>query len=148
MGEIELEIPARPDYLALVRLVIAAAVALEPDVGEATLEDLRLAVSEACANAIDAHVAATRTDPVVIRCTSTDDRIDVEIHDRGRGFDLDELEEMPAPTDPLRLGHERGLGIPLMRVLADEVEIHSSSDGTAVRLTVFRHPDPGRRARR
>jgi serine/threonine-protein kinase RsbW len=141
VGEVELEIPARPDYLALVRLVIAAAVALEPDVGEATLEDLRLAVSEACANAIDAHVAATRTEPVVIRCTSTDDRIDVEIHDRGHGFDLQDLEDLPSVTDPRRLSHERGLGIPLMRVLADEVEILSSADGTAVRLTVFRHPE-------
>lgn len=139
MGVVELEFPARPDHLALVRLVIEAAVVAEPGIGERTLEDLRLAVSEAATNAIDAHRAVTTDDPVVIRCTSSADRIDVEIYDRGAGFEIDRLAELPSPNDPARLGHERGLGIPLMRMLTDEVEFRSTADGTAVRLTVFRH---------
>jgi anti-sigma regulatory factor (Ser/Thr protein kinase) len=140
MGVVELEVPARTDYLALVRLVIAAAVALEPEIDEATLDDLRLAVTEAAANAIDAHKAATTDAPILIRCTSTADRVDIEIRDEGAGFDLDDVGELPPASDPRRLRHERGLGISLMRMLTDDVEFRSSPDGTAVRLTVFRRP--------
>lgn len=65
----------------------------------------------------------------------------VEIVDRGAGFDPDRVETLPAATDPRRLRHERGLGIPLMRTLADEVTFSPTDDGTRVRLTV-RRPDP------
>jgi anti-sigma regulatory factor (Ser/Thr protein kinase) len=41
-------------------------------------------------------------------------------------------------TDPDRLKFERGLGIPLIRALVDEVEFSPTDEGTAVRL-VMRH---------
>ena len=49
---------------------------------------------------------------------------------------------MPESTDPDRLRHEHGLGIPLIRVLADEAEITSSEGGTTVRLVVYHSPRP------
>jgi anti-sigma regulatory factor (Ser/Thr protein kinase) len=42
----------------------------------------------------------------------------------------------PGATDPQRLRHERGLGIPLMRSLVDDVTFTPTGDGTAVRLTI------------
>lgn len=160
MPEVELEIPARPEYLSLARQVVAAAAALEPTFQDDRIDDLRIAVSEATTNAIEAYQdtlgpgrPAPRTvteggegdsDRIVIRCNLDDDRIEVEVLDRGLGFDPGGVAAPPDAAHPERLGHERGLGIPLMRVLADEAEIESNEDGTAVRLVVY---TPARRRR-
>lgn len=139
MGEIvELEIPARPDFLSLARLVITGAANIEPTFSDDRIEDLRIAVSEACTNAIEAHVSSGADDRIVIRCDLAEDRIEVEVTDRGSGFDPDETPTVPAPDDPERLLYESGLGIPLMRILVDETEFRASPSGTVVRLVVSR----------
>jgi serine/threonine-protein kinase RsbW len=138
---VELAIPARPAYLSLVRLVVDAAVgSLAPGLASARLDDLKIAVTEACSNAIEAHEAIYAEGPVVVRCLVGDDHVTVQVVDRGRGFDPDRVETLPAATDPRRLRHESGLGIPLMRTLTDEVAFTPADDGTTVSLTVFRPP--------
>lgn len=137
MGEVELEIPARPEYLLLVRQVVAAAAALEPTFDDDRIDDLRLAVSEAATNAIEAHAMLDPNDRIVVRCNLADDRIEVEVQDVGSGFDPSAQAGAPDAEHPDRLTWERGLGIPLMRVLADEAEISSGEEGTAVRLVVY-----------
>lgn len=135
-----LEIPARPEYVSLARQVVAAAAEVEPTFRHERIDDLRLAVSEATTNAIEAHADLSSDERVVIRCDLGEDRIEVEVLDRGAGFDVGELEEIPSSTDPERLRHEHGLGIPLMRVLVDEADISSTAGGTTVRLVVFQRP--------
>jgi serine/threonine-protein kinase RsbW len=139
---VELEVPARPDYLALARLIVAAAAANRSSaVSEDRIDDLRLAVSEACTNAIEAQQRATeltgRQSNILIRCRVETGQVEVEIHDHGVGFDPTRLAKHPPVTDPARLDHERGLGIPLIRLLTDEVDFEPSVDGTVVRMTVY-----------
>src|SRR5947199_224159 len=83
------------------------------------LDDLRLAVTEALANAIDAEWRKPTGEraPVVVRCDLEPGRIAVEIHDEAGGFDPDAVPTHPEVTKPARLKYERGLGIPLMREL-------------------------------
>lgn len=138
---VELAIPASNDYLALARAVIVAAARTWPGLGEDRLEDLRLAVSEACANAIEAHVLAGSEASVRIRCSLDQDRVEVEVVDQGQGFDLDGLAVLPSVTDPARLEHESGLGIPLIRSYSDHSEIRSSPAGTHVRLVLYAPSD-------
>lgn len=138
MAEIHLEIPPRLDYLAVVRLVVATAAALDPPLPESRLDDLRLAVTEACSNAIKAHRPEAEDEPVVISCRLEDDRFQVDIRDRGPGFDPDALRELPDAADPKRLQHESGLGIPLIRVLTDDVSFEPAPDGTIVSMTLTR----------
>lgn len=140
MAVVELEIPARSAYLSLVRLVVDAAIgSLAPGLSPARLDDLKIAVTEACSNAIEAHQSRVRVhEPVVVRCELDDQTVTVEVADRGGGFDPTHLATLPAATDPQRLRHESGLGIPLMRTLADELVFEQASDGTTVRLTVYR----------
>lgn len=139
MAVVELEIPARPAYLSLVRLVVDAAVgSLAPNLGGARLDDLKLAVTEACSNAIEAHQLAHSDEPVIVRCELDDRTVTVEVADRGGGFDPTDVTTLPPATDPLRLRHESGLGIPLMRTLADKLVFEQAADGTTVRLTVYR----------
>lgn len=138
MGEVRLEIPARADYLGLARQVVAAAAAVEPRFRDERIDDLRVAVSEAITNAIEAHADLDRDERIVIRCNLGADRIEVEVVDRGGGFDPTDVEAMPDPEDPARLDREHGLGLPLLQVLTDEAEIISGERGTAVRLVVYR----------
>lgn len=143
MAVVELAVPARPAYLSLVRLIVDAAVgSLSPGFGSARLDDLKLAVTEACSNAIEAHQAARRDDAVVVRCHISDSMVTVEVDDLGGGFDPAAVGDMPAATDPGRLRHESGLGIALMRTLADNLSFAPAPNGTTVRLTVYR-ADPG-----
>ncbi len=141
MAVVELAIPARPAYLSLVRLVVDAAVgSLAPGLSAARLDDLKIAVTEACSNAIEAHEANYAEEPVVVRCVIDDDQVTVEVVDNGEGFDPDRVETLPAATDPRRLRHESGLGIPLMRTLTDRVAFTRALNGTTVSLTVYRPP--------
>ncbi|MCU1454469.1 MAG: rsbW [Acidimicrobiales bacterium] len=145
---VELELPARPDVLALARLVVGAVVAGEPLFDEERIDDLRLAVSEACTNAIEAQQGRNGDDgdqrPILVRCRLASGRVEVEVRDHGGGFDQAGLSLHPPVTDPSRLHYERGLGIPLIRMLSDSVEFRRTADGTAV-IMIFEPrplPDP------
>ena len=142
MGEVRLEIPARAQYLGLARQVVAAAAATEPTFRDERIDALRIAVSEATTNAIEAHADLEKDERIVIRCNLGADQIEVEVMDRGAGFgsDTPAMPAMPDPTASDRLYREHGLGLPLIRVLADEAEIRSGEGGTAVRLVVYRTP--------
>ena len=143
MGEVRLEIPARAEYLGLARQVVAAAAAVEPRFREQRIDDLRIAVSEATTNAIEAQTDMDHAERIVIRCNLGEDQIEVEVVDRGLGFDPEGVEPLPPVEDPKRLEREGGLGLPLMRVLTDVAEIRSGEHGTAVRLIVYRAPGLG-----
>lgn len=133
MAEVVLEIPARPEYLHLVRQVVAAAAQLEPTFPDERIDDLRIAVSEAATNAVEAHVGSNAEERILLRCDLSDEGIQVEVLDRGGGFEVGERQPVHR-ADQLA---ERGFGLPLMRELADEADITTRDDGTAVRLTVY-----------
>jgi serine/threonine-protein kinase RsbW len=137
---VELEVPARADYLAVVRMVVTAVAHLHPEYDDEQVDDLRLAVSEACTNAIEAHRARDRGERISIQCNGSNTRLEVTVLDRGGGFDPGVLTPHPPVTDPARLEYERGLGIPLIRALADEAEFSTTPEGTSVRLVI--HPVP------
>jgi serine/threonine-protein kinase RsbW len=134
---VELEIPARPEYIALVRLVVSSLASGRRVLADERVDDLKLAVSEACTNAIEAHGAVDVEERVRVRCKDSDDRFEVSIDDRGEGFDPASLPEHPPVTDPERLNFERGLGIPLIRTLVDEVQFDSGNGGTSVTMTLY-----------
>ena len=132
----DFEIPARPEYLSLVRSLVVEAAEKNSSLGRERIEDFKVAVSEAATNAIEAHARACCDDAIQIRCTLTDDRFEFHITDRGFGFYPDQIQVLPEPDDPSRLNFERGLGIYLMRVLSDDVDITSGPDGTEVSLSI------------
>lgn len=137
---IELEIPARAEYVGLARLVVSSLATARRALADERIDDLKLAVSEACTNAIEAHADVDVDERVTVRWSEGDDRLQVLIEDRGRGFDPGQLPEHPPVTDPERLNFERGLGIPLIRTLVDEVDFAPSDAGTSVRLVMFCGP--------
>ncbi len=132
----DFEIPARPEYLSLVRSLVVEAAESDTTLSRERVEDFKVAVSEATTNAIEAHARACRDESIRIRCTVTDDRLEFHVTDRGFGFYPDQIQILPEPDDPSRLNFERGLGIYLMRILSDKVEIQSGPDGTEVYLAI------------
>jgi serine/threonine-protein kinase RsbW len=132
-----IEIPARTEFVSFVRVVVATSAELEPSMDAERIDDLRVAVSEAATNAIEAHVENDADDRIRVECKLADDEVSVLIHDEGVGFEPDQLPDLPPPDAPERLLHEAGLGVPLMRLLADESEIVSDEGGTDVRLVVY-----------
>ena len=124
------------DYRPVVGLVVAAAAALDPPPEPERVEDVRLAVTEACSNAVKVHRPEAADEPVVVTCHVDAGRLLVEVHDRGPGFDPDRLEPLPPATDPERLEHESGLGVELIRRLADDVTFRSTPDGTVLTMAL------------
>ena len=137
---LELSVPSRPEYIAIVRLVVSSLAAARRNLADDRIDDLKLAVSEACTNAIEANLANGTEAPVVVRFWEAPERMELCISDSGRGFNPDLLPEHPPVTDPDRLNFERGLGIPLIRNLVDDVRFDPGEQGTSVWMTLFGGP--------
>lgn len=116
---VRLRIPAKPEYIALSRLALtglAQARGLDSD----TIGDLKLALTEAVSNSVRHAYGTPGEGQVDIRYELRSDRIVVEVVDDGAGFDP---EEAPAfDGDELSEG---GLGIAIIRTIADDIEIES-----------------------
>jgi anti-sigma regulatory factor (Ser/Thr protein kinase) len=132
---IELDLPSRPEVVSVARLVVGSLALAEPSFDEERAADLRLAVSEACTNAVQAQSAADGSRPIRLRCRVSTASIEVSVRDEGGGFDLDAVQRSVDLTDPRRLEYEGGLGIPLIRLLADSAEFRRLDDGTEVVMT-------------
>lgn len=127
-------IPVKPSFKYLAPMRARVAEIAGDRLSEARIQDLRLAVSEATTNAIEAHVEAGLFDPIEVAVVVLASNIEVTVTDRGSGFDPTKLKAHPPATDPERLEYERGLGVPLMKRLADRCEISSTGAGTIVTL--------------
>jgi serine/threonine-protein kinase RsbW len=134
---LEMSVPSRTEYIAVVRLVVSSLASARRALVDERIDDLKLAVSEICTNAIEANESTGKAYPVVVTCWEAAERFTVCISDSGGGFDAELLPEHPPVTDPDRLNFERGLGIPLVRSLVDDVRFESGPIGTSVWLTLF-----------
>ena len=125
--QVRLTIPARPEYITLCRLALTGLAGLRP-FSEELLADLKLALTEACSNSVR-HAYEDSDDGVVeIVYELQPDRLVIEVTDEGEGFDPDDA---ASESDDLSEG---GLGIAIIRAIADEVDIGSRADGTGSRL--------------
>jgi serine/threonine-protein kinase RsbW len=117
---IRLSIPAKPEYITLCRLALTglARVRSFPD---EFVADMKLALTEACSNSVR-HAYEGDAGKVEILYELRADRLIVEVCDEGSGFDLAE----DAESDDLTEG---GLGIAIIRSIADELDIERRESG-------------------
>jgi serine/threonine-protein kinase RsbW len=118
-----LAIPARPEYITLGRLALTGIAGLRP-LSDETLHDLKLALTEACTNSVRHADHDGGEGKVEIRYELEPDRLAVEVGDDGPGFEVGTSFE-----DGESELAEGGLGIAIIRALADEVEIGGRSGG-------------------
>jgi serine/threonine-protein kinase RsbW len=125
--------PARPEYLLLARLALTG-VARLANADEEALADLRLAVTEAAANACRHAYDEQKGGDVTLRLALRDDAvIEVVVEDDGPGFDEDVVTDWDAEA----LG-EDGMGLAIIRAVADHVEIGARGSGSGTRLSFTR----------
>jgi anti-sigma regulatory factor (Ser/Thr protein kinase) len=135
MAAVELEIPARSVYVGVVRLVLSS-LARSADLDEATVDDLKMAVSEACANAVLSNEQAGKDEPVQIAWTEEPARVVIEVGDRGN---LYEGGATPDSWDSGRISARVTMSVALLSSLVDECEfVPRSGGGTRARLVVNR----------
>ena len=96
-------------------------------VEETCVQDIALALTEACANVIE-HAKGT-DDDYEVRFRLDDEQCEIRVVDTGRGFDADTLVDADMPETAA----ERGRGIQLMKALVDRVTFQSMPEqGTIV----------------
>ena len=116
---VRLRIPAKPEYIALARLALTG-LAQTRELDSETIGDLKLALTEAVSNSVRHAYGTPGEGQVDVRYELRGDRISVEVLDDGAGFDPHE-----APTFDGDELSEGGLGIAIIRTIADGVEIDS-----------------------
>jgi len=148
MATVELSFTALPAHVRTARLV-ATAVARRSGVDESLLDEVRLAVGEACSRAVEGHQLYCPAEPVRLALTEAAGRFEVEVTDTcapaGRwpgGPARAEGDRARGPSDSGTAGSSvadprigAGLGIAVIEGLADDVEIRETADGTSIRMS-------------
>jgi serine/threonine-protein kinase RsbW len=141
---VHLRFPAKAEYLLLARLALSGLVRELP-VDDELVSDLKLALTEACGNAVR-HGYADGDGDVQVVFDVRDDRIAMTVEDRGEGIRMPEVSEMRPPdmSDPV----EGGMGMSIIRAIVDELEVDTGEDGrgTVVRMVKYL-TSPGSSAR-
>jgi serine/threonine-protein kinase RsbW len=128
---VELRVPCKAEWVALVRLSVAA-VASRLNYSIDEIEDIKLAVAEACTNAIQhAHGSAY----IEIKCQPTGDGLRIGVRDYGRGTRAEQIRSRE--LDEERVG---GLGVFLIRSLMDDVQYDVHPDDGTHLVMVKRYP--------
>jgi len=132
---IEVSLPSKIGY-ERIAMQCSASFAKMVDFSPERIEDLKTVVSEACLNAME-H--GNKEDPnvrVTVKMNFNDSSITVFVKDEGTG-----VEKIPAEPDIKkkieRLETPRGLGIFLIKQLADQVDLNQmTEDGHVVRMVI------------
>ncbi|MDQ0340457.1 serine/threonine-protein kinase RsbW [Caldalkalibacillus uzonensis] len=135
---VELNIPAKPEYVGVVRLLISG-LASRLGFSFDEIEDMKVAVAEACTNAVT-HAYQEQEGTIQVKCLSYPNRLEIMVIDHGQSFDINRIKRHSGPinqeTDIQKL-YEGGLGLYLIETLMDRVEIQSK-DGIMIQMTKFK----------
>jgi serine/threonine-protein kinase RsbW len=161
MATVEVTFTPLPAHVRTARLV-ATAVARRSGVDESLLDEVRLAVGEACSRAVEAHQRHCPAEPVRIEMTDSGERFVVTVSDHaptapagpaaaapasegvGDGTGQDGAGHSAAGQDGTGqdgVGHDGGSAIPagfglaVISGLADDVRVLSTSSGVSVRMS-------------
>ena len=153
MATVEVAFTPLPAHVRTARLV-ATAVARRSGVDEALLDEVRLAVGEACSRAVEAHRRHCPAEPVRIEMTDQGERFVVVVRDSAPG-----PSGAPAGTqggtpaaepaangagaspsawdggDDGGMAIPAGFGLAVISGLADDVRVVSTSSGVSVQMS-------------
>lgn len=132
--EVRLSMPARPESVGVVRQALAG-LADALDFDPAILSDMKMAVTEACTNAV-LHAYDDGAGALEVDMLAEEDGLTIVVRDQGTGLAADTRRPEASAL---------GLGLPLIAALSDAFELRGSSgEGTQVHMTFayVREQDP------
>jgi serine/threonine-protein kinase RsbW len=139
LREVTLALPMVPEMeieASRTATAIAEWIGMSPD----RIDEVRMAVVEACINALEHSHASDREVYVTFQVLGEEgdpEKLRILVRDTGVGFSPDIVEE-PTMKDKITAVRKRGWGLKIIRGLMDEVEILSGADGTTVVMSKMR----------
>ena len=135
---VEFSIPCMSDYVGVVRLAVSG-LATRMNFSIEEIEDIKIAVSEACTNSVQYAFDKPENERVFISFNLFKDKLEIIVKDNGKGFELDNLEKTPIEERNLDDIDEKvprlGLGITFIKSLMDETTITSEpGKGTIIQM--------------
>jgi anti-sigma regulatory factor (Ser/Thr protein kinase) len=132
-----------PENVRTARLV-AVALARRAGVEEGLLDEVRLAVGEACSRAVGLHRSAAPGEPVLVHFDPPGERFRVEVTDLVTGGPVPKQEDggeaEPGLFDPNDV--EADMGLAVLRGLVDDLEVETVPTGGVIRMGwPVHHPD-------
>jgi anti-sigma regulatory factor (Ser/Thr protein kinase) len=132
MATVELRFSALPEHVRTARLV-AAAVARRAGVDEAVLDEVRLAVGEACTRAVGLHQSSGITAPVKVLLIEEEKQFSIEVGDEAPHAAPGDSASGSAGDDVDIEEDEMGLAV--ISGLVDDVEVTAGEHGGLIRMT-------------
>lgn len=135
---VEMKIPAKPDYVAIIRLTLSG-VANRMGFSYDDIEDMKIAISEACTNAVQHAYKENENGEVKVGFGLFSDRLEIMVVDKGESFDFEELKEKIGPyetAEEVEMLPEGGLGLYLIETLMDKVKMMNSK-GVTLMMTKY-----------
>lgn len=130
---VELEIPARPEFVGIARMAVGALAGIRPGLAYERVDDLRIVVSEACTSAIE---GLDEGSVLKLRCLDGPKSLEVRIEAPGSVFESAFPINEPEPEpDNFRIS--------LIRALVDDADLRSSPEATELCLIMHREAVSG-----
>ena len=141
LREVTLTLPMLPD-MEIAASKTATAMAEYMGLSADRIDEVRMAVVEACINAIEHSGAPDRKVHITFSILGDPipEKLQIEITDFGVGFEPDEVEE-PRIEQKLTADRKRGWGLKIIQGLMEEVEVETGSRGTKVIMTKSRQAE-------
>ncbi|MFZ3558380.1 MULTISPECIES: ATP-binding protein [unclassified Streptomyces] len=135
MATVELRFSPLPEHVRTARLV-AAAVARRSGVDEAVLDEVRLAVGEACSRAVGLHQSSGITAPVRVALIEEEKQFSIEVGDEApRSVPPSAAADGAGAADELAAEGEDEMGLAVISGLVDDVEVTADTDGGLIRMS-------------
>ncbi|MFJ6212284.1 ATP-binding protein [Streptomyces sp. NPDC092296] len=131
MATVELRFSALPEHVRTARLV-AAAVARRAGVDESVLDEVRLAVGEACSRAVGLHHRSGVEEPVRVTLVEQEKRFFIEV---GDGVGHESAPDAPAASGDADDSTEDAMGLAVISGLVDDLAVGSDDLGGVIRMS-------------
>ncbi|MCX4827809.1 MULTISPECIES: ATP-binding protein [unclassified Streptomyces] len=132
MATVELRFSPLPEHVRTARLV-AAAVARRSGVDEAVLDEVRLAVGEACSRAVGLHQSSGISAPVRVALIEEEKQFSIEVGDEAPR--THHQSNTAGSADDLEAEGEDEMGLAVISGLVDDVEVTAETDGGLIRMS-------------
>ncbi|HEY2421671.1 MAG TPA: anti-sigma B factor RsbW [Neobacillus sp.] len=129
---IEVKMPAKPEYVGVIRLTLSG-IASRMGFAFEDIEDLKIAISEACTNAVQHAYKKDEGGEVVVGFGIYDNKLEMMVADNGKSFNFTQTKNELGPytsSSSIDQLSEGGLGLYLMETLMDEVRVLNQSGVT------------------